>query len=148
MNPDDMEAEDNEKFDIDFTGVTTGAKDFRIPAGEHPARVTNVVKTLSQNTGSPQLEWQFELVDLPGKTIRRWTTLNPTARWMLKGDLEAMDLIPEGSTKCEFSRRDAIGRYVILQIRDDDYNGKKTSKIERVKNHPDGAVQVNNEPKF
>lgn len=147
MNPDEMEAEDNEKFDIDFSDVKD-RKGFRLPKGEHPARVANVVKTISQNTGSSQFEWSYELTDLPGRTIKRWTTLAPTGKWMLKADLEALGVVKEGSETVAFSRRDVIGRHVILDIVDDSFNGKDTSKVARVKGHPDGPVQKSDEPKF
>lgn len=145
MNPDEMDGDDN--FEVDFAGMEKRAGgDFRIPKGQHPARVSDVVKKIS-NAGNPQLEWTYALTDLPGKTIKRWTALSEQAKWVLHRDLVAMGLCSddEGS-KVTFSRREAIGRHVILDIQDDNFNGKATSKVARVNPHPEGAVQKSDEP--
>jgi len=120
-----------EVFKEDFLGVTAG--EFSIlPEGFYIARVIDFNREVSKS-GNPQYVWQFIIADgeYKGSKLKFWTSLLPQARWKVVQTLEAVG-IPCGNSIAEFRRSEIIGKYCVLKVVPDDYNGKETNKIDSV----------------
>jgi hypothetical protein len=77
--------------------------------------------------------WEFELVEgeYKGRSFKSWTAITPAAMWKIAETVVALGVGQTGQV-VKFNRSDVIGKLCGLVIEEDEYNGKKTSKIRSV----------------
>lgn len=125
--------EEEEFFEEDFTNEEEGGPAF-VPKGFYHAKVKDMEKTLSQ-TGNPQYTWKFRIIAGPSgvknASLRYWTSLLPQSRWKVVETLEALGVKALGSI-ARFKRGDVIGKPCIIQVEEEPYEGRPTSKIRKI----------------
>lgn len=125
--------DDDEIYEEDFTGVEEGGFPF-VPKGFYHAKVQDMEKNLSQ-AGNPQYSWKFKIIagppDVKGVTLRFWTSLLPQSRWKVVETLEALGVKASGSI-ARFHKKDVLGAPCIIQTVEEPYEGRMTSKIQKV----------------
>ncbi len=100
---------------------------------DYAARVVDLFKDTS-NQGNAMYVWEYELLfprSVRGKTFRNFTAITPAAMWKLTETLEALGLGKAGG-KSKFTKQEAIGRYAIVTIEDQEYQGRTRSSIAKV----------------
>ena len=114
-------------FQIDLTNVSD-----TIPEGVYLATCTDVDQQVSKG-GNPMLVWTFTIANGPhqGKEFKNFTALTPAAMWKVAETVEALGIGQVGGV-VSFARSDVIGKTCGLKIEDDDYNGRKQSRISNV----------------
>lgn len=119
----------DETFEEDFTGVDQMAL---LPDGIYNATVTSFDKSISA-AGSPMFVWGFEVDDNDGGTrsIKFWTSMAPKARWKVVECLEAVGLAAAGVV-FKFKASDVIGKQCKVELSQEDYNGRKNNKVNRL----------------
>lgn len=130
---------DDEEFSLDLTDVSSG---YNIPAGDYPAKVVSIEQGQSK-AGNPMFTWVFALIGdkFPGREFKNFTALTPAAMFKVAETLQALDVGAAGKV-VNFKKADVLNKQVMLQIEDDEYNGEKSSRIKKVKRHPDGPKVV------
>ena len=96
-------------MDLDFTGIESYAN---IPLGDHAVVVKDAVFCKAKNTGSDQLEINFE--DANGATKKMWCSLVPQALWKVKQVLEALGIPCEG--KIRLNTKTMIGKHCRISV--------------------------------
>lgn len=96
-------------MDLDFTGIESYAN---IPLGDHAVVVKDAVFCKAKNTGSGQLEINFE--DANGATKKMWCSLVPQALWKVKQVLEALGIPCEG--KIRLNTKTMIGKHCRISV--------------------------------
>lgn len=121
--------EADEVFDTGDMGEDTG---FRIAKGKHPAKLIGLDRSTSQ-AGNPMWVFTFVIVAGPaaGKEMKVWCALTAAAMWKLRETLEGLGLAGDGKSS-KFSKKDALGKLVTLDVEDDTYKGRPSSKVEKV----------------
>ena len=104
-----MANQNNTMMDLDFTGVEIFAN---IPLGTHSVTVKDATFTKAKNTGSDQLQINFE--DAYGATKMMWCSLVPQALWKVKGVLEALGIPCEG--KIRLNTKTMIGKHCVISV--------------------------------
>lgn len=104
-----MANQNNTMMDLDFTGVESYAN---IPLGEHDVTVKDAVFSKARNTGSDQLQINFE--DAHGATKMMWCSLVPQALWKVKSVLEALGIPCEG--KIRLNTKTMIGKRCRISV--------------------------------
>ena len=104
-----MANQNNTMMDLDFTGVESYAN---IPLGEHNVVVKEAVFTKAKNTGSDQLEINFE--DANGATRKMWCSLVPQALWKVKQVLEALGIPCDG--KIRLNTKTMVGKHCRISV--------------------------------
>lgn len=104
-----MANQNTNMMDLDFTGVESYAN---IPLGTHSVTVKDATFTKSKNTGSDQLQINFE--DAHGATKMMWCSLVPQALWKVKGVLEALGIPCEG--KIRLNTKTMIGKHCMISV--------------------------------
>lgn len=119
----------DETFEEDFTDVDQAAL---LPEGVYDATVTGFEKGTSAS-GSPMFIWQFEVNDKNGGTrsIRFWTSMSPKARWKVAESLQAVGLAAAGVV-FKFKASDVVGKKCRVEVKQDEYNGRKNNKIDKL----------------
>ena len=129
---------DDETFE---TLIPEGAESGKIPAGDkYIGKIIGLRKETSSND-NPMWVWDFEIVegDFAGMTFTQWTTLTNNSLWKLADTLTALGVDWEPGEPINFKRSEVLGTLCRLVIRDDKYQGRETSKLDRLLPHPDGA---------
>ena len=129
-----MANQNNTMMDLDFTGVESYAN---IPVGVHTVTVKEAVFTKAKNTGSDQLEVNFE--DAHGATKKAWYSLVPQALWKVKNLLEALGISCEG--KIRLNTRTIVGKHCQIQVEVDqnDTSRNIVSRVLRLDNAANAA---------
>ena len=104
-----MANQNTNMMDLDFTGVESFAN---IPLGTHSVTVKDATFTKAKNTGSDQLQINFE--DAHGATKMMWCSLVPQALWKVKGVLEALGIPCEG--KIRLNTKTMIGKHCVISV--------------------------------
>lgn len=127
-NPFGAPAAVDDDFSVEL-GVDEG---FRIIAGKYSAKVIGLEKTVSK-AGNPMWVWSFVLMagQYAGREFKTYTVLSASAMWKMREVLVALGLGQEGK-QSQFKRADAIGKKCTLVIQDSEYNGTKSSEVEKV----------------
>jgi len=128
--PGQASAPSNESFEIDLTD--TADSQYCIPDGNYKAKCIDVQQNVSKS-GNPMFVWEFELVEgkYKGRTFKSWTAITPAAMWKIAETVVALGVGQSGQV-VKFNRSDVIGKLCGLIIEEDEYNGKKSSKIRSV----------------
>lgn len=123
-------APQDDEFAIDLTGQYGNNR--YIAPGMHLAQLTEVEKGTSR-AGNDMWTWTFTVArgDYAGQTAKIWTALTAAAMFKLIEVVEALDL-GSANAPLRFRKADALGRYAVIEIKDDEYEGKKTSTLDRV----------------
>lgn len=122
-------AVDQDNFEYDFTGVEAGGF---IQPGVYPAKSFDIEKGTSQK-GDPMTIYTFEITgpNSPGRKIKMWCSHSPTAMWKNLQTLEALGLA-QGGQPTKFTKAQYKGRDCQLDIGEDEYNGRKTNRLNQV----------------
>lgn len=114
-------------FEVDLTDVSG-----TIPEGAYAATCTDIDQQVSKG-GNPMFVWTFQIAAGPhkGKEFKSFTALTPAAMWKVAETVEALGVGQVGGV-VKFTRSDVIGKACGIVIEDDDYNGRKQSRIASV----------------
>lgn len=120
----------NDSFEVDLSDVQDSS--YSIPDGTYYAKCVNVQQEVSKS-GNPMFVWDFEITQgqYMGRTFKSWTAITPAAMWKVAETVQALGIGQTGSV-VKFKRTDVIGKPCGLVIEEDEYNGKKSSKITKV----------------
>ena len=124
----------NGAFTVDLTNVDeSGAM---VPEGSYKAKCIDVQQGVSKS-GNPMFIWEFELVGdecegkYKGRTMKSWTAITPAAMWKVAETVIALGVGQAGQV-VKFKRSDVLNKLCGLVIEEDEYNGKKTSRVKTV----------------
>lgn len=114
-------------FEVDLTDVSG-----TIPEGVYLAKCTDITQEVSKG-GNPMFVWTFQISSGPydGKEFKNFTALTPAAMWKVAETVEALGVGQVGGV-VKFARSDVIGKACGVVIEDDEYNGRKQSRIANV----------------
>lgn len=134
FNPENVNDDGDEMFDLgDLSNVPDPSARFLVKPGKYEAVVVDVVQEVSKS-GNPMFTWTFQLgPDGNDLKLKFWTVKDREKAWNLVQVLEALQLGLNG-----FTRKQAIGLQLIVETKNEDYNGKESSKAARVHPHPKG----------
>lgn len=109
-----LDADADEEFSEDFTGVTAGFK--KVPEGIYRARLTDFERGVSKS-GNDKFVWTFQIIGTQEKypTLILNTSLLPNARWKVVETLEALG-IDSGDKKVKFKRSAILGRECVINV--------------------------------
>jgi hypothetical protein len=100
----------------------------RIAPGEYASKVLEV--TQEQGDKAPYLAWVFEVTEGKSEGAKLYlnTSLSKPSLWNLRGLLEAMDVeVPDDEMDIDLA--DMVDKEVLLIVDDEEYEGKKRSKV-------------------
>jgi hypothetical protein len=119
-------------FELD--GLDEIDSKFLVPDGDYELKVTDVTKDVSKS-GNPMWVWDLVIVSGPeaGKEFKTWTAITAGALWKLVQVLAAIGLHDGKSKKVRFSRDEAIGKRCIGVLKQEEYNGRMSSKIDALR---------------
>jgi hypothetical protein len=125
-------------FEVDFPDP--GESGLRIPKNRYIGRLVALTKDTS-NAGNPMWVWVFVIIEgkYAGREFKLWTTLTPASMWKVGETLLALGFEGTPGEKFAFTLEEAIGRGATLVIVDDEFEGRKTSKLQGIEPHPKGA---------
>lgn len=120
----------NDAFEVDLTGVED--QSYAIPDGTYKAKCIDVTQDVSKS-GNPMFVWEFEIVegDYSGRKFKSWTAITPAAMWKVAETVIALGVGQNGQV-VKFKRSDVINKLCGLVMEQDEYNGRPTSRINRV----------------
>lgn len=129
MDPNEQMNDD--VFDIDNIPDEDGGKSkFWVKPGSYRAKCIDVNRAKSK-AGNDMLVWEFVLVDggeAEGKEFKVWTALTSAAMWKVGEVLRALGVACEDG-KARFKKPEVVGKECMVEIEDDEYNGRINSKI-------------------
>ena len=119
----------NVDFEVDLTDVQEG---FAIPDGNYAVRCIDVEQSTSK-AGNPMFVWSFVIIagEFEGKDMKMWTSLAPAAMWKVAEAVKALGVGDVGQV-VKFKRSDVIGRECGATISASEYQGKMSSKIDKL----------------
>jgi len=119
----------DEAFSIDLEGVTDG---YTVPEGTYKVQCADIEQRVSQG-GNPMFVWTFKVAEgaYAGFELMHFTAITPAAMWKVSEVVRALG-IGEPGQKCSFTRKDVIGKTCTAEIKDDDYNDRVRSKIDKL----------------
>lgn len=128
-NPAGEEVDDN--FEID--GLESDS--FKCKPGKHKAKLVDLTKEVSK-AGNNMWVFCFAIVagDDAGKELKIWCALTPRAIFKLNETLQAFKGVEIKDGRASFKRTDIINQEVMIEVEDQEYNGRTTSSIKRA--HP------------
>lgn len=129
FNPNKKDEEDD--FEVDLDGVENNSQ-YYVPPGNYQGQLISLTKKQS-SSGNPMWVWDFVVVEdgpAQGKELRVFTALTPAAMWKVAETIEALGLGETGG-KVKFNKKEAIGKQCMLEVADDEYNGKTVSRVQR-----------------
>lgn len=141
MSFDPTASEDNlgeGEFHDDFAAEDLGSK-FSVTDGEHTATVVGIEDKVSKQ-GNPMYMWSFLIKE--GKReveIRDWTVRTKDQLWKLGKLLSALG-IPVIAGRIRFSRKSVVGKRLIVKTKNEEYEGRASSKVQDYKPHPKGPT--------
>jgi hypothetical protein len=130
--------QDDENIDIDLSNQTERVewKD----KTEYTFFVDSLEVGESKNSGRKQITWKLKCPAVNNWSLKHYTGLDDTGLWATEEILIALGLITKGDKVVSVPKRKCIGRrlsgYVILE----DYQGRPSAKLKKVKAHKDGPV--------
>jgi hypothetical protein len=121
----------DEEFEIG--GLDEIDSKFRIPEGAYRMRLIELEKGTSK-ADNPMWIWTFVVVsgDHEGTELKTWTALTPAAMWKLSEVLEALGFEAKDG-RAKFKKEEAIGREVMAEVVDSEYQGRTNSSISTLK---------------
>lgn len=121
-------AESDDTFSVEAIEDTG----YRIEKGKYVGKLIDLQKGTSK-AANPMWIWVFVLLNGPGagRELKVWTALTSAAMWKLAEVLAALGLGQTGKAT-QFKKSEAIGKLAILDVVDDEYQGKKSSKVENM----------------
>lgn len=132
--------DDEDEIVVDLSTQTSQEDRYLLPDGEYEVTCTDVVKEVSKS-GNPMLVFHFQTgAENKGLRLREYCVTSGAAAFKLGIAIEALGLGKAGAS-VSFKKSQAIGRRCIAKLKADEYNGKKSSKIDRLKPHPKGPEQ-------
>jgi hypothetical protein len=127
MNPDMIDDNDEDIITLDLSTARGNDEDrYLLPDGEYEVDCTDVVQDVSKS----------------GNPMREYCVTQGSAIFKLGLTLEALGLGKAGEV-VKFKKSEAIGRRCIAKLKAEEYNGKRSSKIDRLKPHPKGPRDPN-----
>lgn len=134
FNPENVNDDGDEMFELgNLTDVPDPSARFLVKPGKYEAVVVDVIQEVSK-TGNPMFTWTFQLgPDGNDLKLKFWTLKDREKAWHLVQVLEALGLGLNG-----FTRRQAIGLRCLVETKNEEYNGKESSKAARIYPHPKG----------
>ena len=92
--------------------------------GDYQAKLTDLEKGHSR-AGNPMWIWHFSLTGGPhsGHSYRYYTAVTPAAMWKVTEVVTALGLSEDGR-QAKFTRSDALGKPVTLQLVEESYNNE------------------------
>lgn len=130
-------AETEDAWSIDLSNVESS---FSIPEGDYLAKCVSLEKSVSKQ-GNDMYVFTFTIMegDYVGRDFKTYCALTPQALFKLAEIAEAMQLDDIGGST-NFHPDRVVNKAVTLEIEDQEYNGKASSTIKRVSEHPKGAA--------
>jgi hypothetical protein len=124
----------DDEFAVDMDNMISNS----IAVGPQTIQLMNVTKDVSQR-GNDMFVWEFAVAEGKdsGKTAKLWTALSANALWKLEEVLNALGRPSRG--KVAFRKPDVVGVLCVGVFAEDEFQGRKTSKLERLEPHPNGA---------
>lgn len=122
--------------------IPEGAESGQIPKGDqYIGRLMGVIQETSKGSGNPMLTWAFEMYEgeFAGMDFTMWTPLTDNAIWKLSDTLTALGVKWEPGTKVRIDPKALKNTLVRMDIKDDTYEGRTRSKLNKILPHPDGA---------
>jgi hypothetical protein len=143
MNPDMIDDNDEDIITLDLSTARGNDEDrYLLPDGEYEVDCTDVVQDVSKS-GNPMLVFHFVTgAEHKGLRLREYCVTQGSAIFKLGLTLEALGLGKAGEV-VKFKKSEAIGRRCIAKLKAEEYNGKRSSKIDRLKPHPKGPRDPN-----
>lgn len=140
--PTDSPGDDDFEVDLPEQDEDGGGKDFSVPEGEYLARCIALTKDISKK-GNTMWVWDFSIATgkYQGKEFKTYTALTPAAMWKLTEVCVALGL-SKGGERAKFKKSDAIGKYAVISLEDDEYNGTKKSTIASLRVAPTKAIEA------
>lgn len=119
-----------------------------LPEGDYLVKVDKVTQEESKE-GNPYLSWVFRTIDddkkYNGKPLYTNTSLQPQALWNLRNLLESLgEDIPDSEFDLDFE--DLVGKQCVVAVEDDEWEGRKRSKITDYTPVEGGAPDDETEP--
>lgn len=111
---------------IDFTGIET----YQFPSeGRHPAKIVKAEETVT-NSGDDAIKVTFEVIAGAdkGARISNLFSLTEKALWKLKTMLQAFGMKCDGEIILDLDK--LVKKVCFIDVVDDEYDGKKRSKID------------------
>ena len=101
-----------------------------IPAGTYTVRCTQVEQKTGKTSNKPYLNFTFEIQDAPftGRLLWGMGSLAENALFGLKNILEGLNVAFDEDG---FDTEDAIGQECLVEVIQDEYEGKVNNKIEK-----------------
>ena len=117
------------KFKVDFTGVESFT---RAEEGQHVAKLVSIEEGTTL-AGDAKLSAKFEITsgNSKGCTVYENFVLTPKALWKLKSFLDCVGVKADGKQVLDAEK--LVGKSCIIEIADNEYNGKISSKIQAYK---------------
>lgn len=120
---------------LDFTGVTSGGKDF-IGAGRHLMYCQSVVQGIANNSGNQKLVVTYVVAsgDYESKKVVAHLAITPNALWKIDEHTRALGITNADSRKPTIGqiKREAVGRLVVGDFIATTYNNSPSSDLARV----------------
>lgn len=115
--------------------------DGRIPPGSYEMKLVGLKKQIAKASGNNMWVFQFVVTKGPhaGQDFPVFCSLTPSAIWKLTETLTALGFEIVGGQPISFSKSDALGRMVMGEVVDDNYQGQDRSTLQKVTPHPKGA---------
>ena len=119
----------SKKVKVDFTGVESFN---RASAGQHVAKIATAEMKTSQG-GNDMIAVAFEVTKGQDKGARVYEnySLSENALWKLKGMLQAIGMKCEGKVQLDLDK--LVGKVCIIDVIDDEYEGKTRAHIQECK---------------
>jgi hypothetical protein len=135
-DPTEAAIEDDE-ITVDLGAVKSNEDRYVLPDGDYEITCTDVFRDVSKS-GNPMLVFHFVTrADQKGLRLREYCVTEGPAQFKLGICVEALGLGKAGE-QVSFKKSQAIGRRCVAKLKAEEYNGKRSSKIERLKPHPKG----------
>ena len=137
MNPEDVIDADDGQFEIDLVGEDGGGK-FSVPDGDYTVVCTGVTRGPSKSSGKDMFTWSF-VGDAKAKnmSLKFYTPTDPSNRWKVGQVLIALG-VGEANTVVKFAAKDVVGRRCTAALKNEEFNGRMSSKIQGVRKHVSG----------
>lgn len=119
--------------EFELEGLDEIESKYLVPDGVYKLKLMDIEKTTSQ-AGNPMWVWNWTIIEgeQAGKDFKMWTAITAGALWKMQQVLAALGLHDGESPRVKFSKTDAIGRTCMGEFKQESYQGRPTSKIDRV----------------
>jgi cobalamin biosynthesis protein CobT len=113
----------------------------RIEAGKYPGKCVGVVYGRAKSSGNPMYTWAFVITkgEYAGKDFPLYTADTEDAAWKILETLQGLGFEVEAGDSLKITRKDVMGRRCILNVVDDEYQGRPQSKLQGIEPDPKGG---------